>query len=1821
MKHIGTDNKPMAAHASEKESPGTASLALPIDVDAWFPLSSMQEAYLVGQSDSYHIGNIPCLAYFVFDVGDIDADRFEKAWNAVVARHAALRSIFSLELGQHVLETVPPVRIERFGQIEERAVVERFSQKKHDAGTWPLFQCGFSTTPQGRWRFHAEFNVLAADGDSIQLIFSELLQCYRGYEHLLPVLRYSFRDYCTRLSRLRSRGSDLSDSYWQQRLRGASGPPGLPLACHPSELDRPTFRRLQTMLDRIGWQNLKAQATQRNLSPTAVFLASYCLTLAAWSRHKAFVLGVTTFQRPEWHPQINHIVGDFTGLLPFCVEVAGQSTFSEQAETLQKTLWTDLSNFGSTSTMSLRQQLNREQDDRVRGLPVVFTSLLGKTASVEDWVLVGGITQTPQVWIDHQVVETAEGVLLCWDAVEGLWPEGLLEEMFSHHCERLEALARGTGWESSRPSTEPSTLDQPAAEGLLPIYPPAHFGDRIAVVTPELTLSHAQVARYAVSTAAALLAAGAKKGDRVAVVMHKGWEQVVATLATTQAGLVYVPISPDLPIARVHQLFARCDINMALTQSAWSGEGLLPPECRCITIPGNDDARAGGLGESRTVDDLAYVIFTSGSTGQPKGVAMRQGAVHNTIVDINRRFGVTETDRVLSISSLSFDLSVYDIFGLVAVGGAVVLPGADDLRDPQAWVALMEHANVTVWNTVPALMLMLVEYLETSNAIAPRSLRLVLLSGDWIPTTLPSRIEALFEGVRVVSLGGATEAAIWSVYHGIDQVDPSWTSIPYGKALGGQTIDVYDDELLRLPDWVTGEICIGGHGLANGYWRDEAQTEDRFVVDSHGIRLYRTGDLGRRMPGGTIELLGREDGQVKINGFRIELKEIETALEAYEDIQASCVVVRDKRIVAYVASSPDSLFNEQEQLARLRQQLPSYLIPHRILCVEEIPLSSNGKVDRDALPQPDELAAPKSEALTETQRGVCEAVAEILGCCFPCLEDDFFRLGGTSIQLIRLHRRLRERFDVDCALREVVADTRVVALAELIWRKQGSGTSVEESVFVCGTSLDEEFPMLPLQQAYWLGRRNDLDLGGLAPHIYLELEVPDLDVDRCQRAWNALVQRHPALRTVFTEDARQRVLGSVPNIEIAIVDLRGENGDMVASRRDQLRQRLSHQVLDPGVWPLFEFAVSRDDVGTRWHISMDLLIGDAWSMQILMREFAQLYHAPNRILPTLSASFKDWVLWREAHAHSAKRECSRQFWRHKLGDLPAAPSLRARRDEVQSARKFQRCRHIFSNASWSSLRSRAADNGLTAVCTLLSAFCAVLRRGGADERFLLSATFFDRDDVHPDIRHLVGDFTSLMLLPCAWQDRNDFLANAKVIQSSLFEIMEHADLSAIEVIRMAASHRAITAPVVFTSTLDISESDGSVSDFPAKEIFSLSQTPQVWLDHQVSEEAGALVVTWDFRSDLFDYDAIHTLFNSYVAAIEALAEGSEGAWVSKVPLLGGKEQTPATNPASDYMSMYRSRPALRRGMDFEITLPSEKRAQRLALQRNSSKSFYQRAISQEAFGALLDCLADVPHADRFVPKRAYGSAGSLYPVQIYVSLQHGNVEGLDAGTYYYNPDRHALNRTGEACEFPSASALKDGFAIMLVACMDAIEPIYGERSRDFALIEAGLIAQTLETWAPQYGIGMCQVGWPAPHGWNNAVGAADGHVYLHTIVGGATAAEHDETPAVEAETQGEQANLSRTNAPAFGEIERLRDVLAGILSEVLGGAEMKADTNFFRSGGDSVHAVRASGRASRILGFSAPLRDLLENPTPQGWADALLHRHRLPGAANTELRL
>ncbi|MDH6108776.1 yersiniabactin nonribosomal peptide synthetase [Kitasatospora sp. MAP12-15] len=1467
-----------------------------------FPPTDVQRAYWTGRAVGLPLGGVGAHYYTEFDGTGLDLARLEAAWNQLIARHEMLRAVFDEHGEQRILAEVPhvpiPVGYAARDEAEEALAAFRaaMSHQVRDPARWPLVDLRalvYERDGEQRVRLGVSLENIVLDGRSMMIVLAELEQLYHAPDAVLrPVDGLSFRDYLLRP--VPAAESDTARRYWQDRLADLPPAPRLPLAAHPSEVGTPRFVRRSGLLPADRWQAVTSRARAYGLTPSAVLLACYAEVLGRWSSSPELTVNLTLFDRQDVHPGVDDIVGDFTSLLLVAYQPEPGAGFLDRARALQQRLGQDLSHRAWSAVRVVRELARAsgtpDQGMPDQGMPVVFTSALGTPRALSldlaDWLLprVWGVSQTPQTWLDNQVYDSARGLHYDWDAVEQLLPADVLDAMFAAYGDLLDRLAE-SDWTAGVPDLLPAAqlavrtrvnaTSGPLARTALHERFFAHARqapDRTACVWAGGRLGYGELALRARQIAGLLHAHGIRPGCAVAVHLPKGPEQLAAVLGVLAAGAAYVPIGVDQPAARRERLYSGAGVDCVLTTTARLEQA---PEGVTVLSVG-DAAGHDGYGPVELGGEaLAYVIFTSGSTGEPKGVEIAHQSALNTVTDVSERFGVGAEDRVLAVSALDFDLSVFDIFGPLSVGGSVVLIGEGERRDAQRWLELIVEHRVSVWNSVPMLLEML---LAAARGPVP-GLRLALVSGDWVGLDLKERLP----GCRLVALGGATEASIWSNAWEVEGVPAGWPSIPYGFPLRNQWFRVVGSQGRDCPDWVPGELWIGGAGVALGYRGDPVRTAEKFV-EYGGGRWYRTGDLGRYRPDGRLEFLGRTDHQLKVSGHRIELGEIEAALAAHPAVRQAVVTADDsaqrRRLVAHAVPKEGSA-TARELLAFLAERLPRHAVPHTVTLWDALPLTANGKVDRSAL-----AAAPVAPVATTggeaprtpAERLVCTVWAEALGVPEPSRDSDFFALGGDSLLATKVVARLRAAGAAQAAISGLFTAPLLADFAATLALQAPPVPSA--AIEADPAARHQPFPPTELQRAYWVGRSAAFTLGGVGSYYYCEFDESGLDLARLEAAWDRLIARHEMLRAVFDEDGSQRILPEVPGLAIPVLDA-PEAGP------DALREELSHRILDPSRWPLFDVrAVRHGDGRARVCVGLDYLLVDGLSMMILFSELDLLYRDPQAQLPPIGVSFRDYVC--QLAPSPADAERSLDHWRGRVPTLPPPPALPLAVDPAAVARpRFVRRESRLAPEQWQALQARARQHGFTPSAVLLACYAQVLATWSAQPELTVALTLFDRRDVHPDIDRVLGDFTSL--LPVAHQPvpAESFESAVRRLQDRLWRDLDHRGAPILGLLREAAgSDGAAEAslPVVFTSALGV---DDALSSALRRPVWSVSQTPQVWLDEQVMVRDGGLQLSWDAVEELFPGGLLDAMFAAHGELLDRVCRAD---WSEQLAVLPPPDQ-------------------------------------------------------------------------------------------------------------------------------------------------------------------------------------------------------------------------------------------------------------------------------------------------------------------------------------------
>lgn len=1460
-----------------------------------FPMTEVQMAYIMGRSDVFELGGTSTHGFFEVET-TLDIKRLNEALQKVIVRHPMLRAVFRSN-EQRILDYNPQYRIDivdatELDVYEQEQILmqerERMGHHVFNPEQWPLFEINAVKVSDEKSMLLMGYDLLIIDGASIHIFIRDLLHYYHHPKEPFKELEFTFRDYLLAYKDFKNTKYYKADrDYWLNKLEEFPSAPELPLNGSPSNIGTPHFSRLSKIYDHDSWKILQKRAQEQNITPSALLCTAYAQVLSFHSNQTRVAINLTVFNRYPFHVDINKIVGDFTSVILLDVDFNQGGSILEKARAVQITLMEALEHRHYEGVEYIREISKQNNMGTKAVMPIVFTSMLFNER--EDLhqmqnqigILKKGISQTSQVYLDHQASDMNGVLTLNWDYVDNLLEPHMVQQMFEQYTGILDSLIVGNEDYTLSVSAEDREIIEKynmTEEDITPttLYDlftvqVAKTPDKIAVKLNGDSLTYRELDQQSDCVAVYLKGKGIENQDNIGILADRKIRTIVNMVGIVKAGGSYVPIDPEHPEERRNYMLEAAGCKLLLTPELFDTENM-------ITYV---DKKPENNSKPK---DRAYIIYTSGSTGKPKGVAIAHGAVTNTIIDINRKFNVCEKDKIIGLSSMCFDLSVYDIWGALSSGACLVM--VEDQRDVTQLIEVLDTEQITIWNSVPAIMGMTIDNIP--NAYSNQSLRLILMSGDWIPVNLPSKINNCFKNSLSVSLGGATEASIWSIYYPITEVDDKWTSIPYGLPLANQKMYVLNTELQYCPIDVPGELYIGGAGVAQEYYNDDEKTSCAFIQHPKLGYIYKTGDYGVITKDRYIKFLGRRDQQIKVRGYRIEIGEIESNIEEYEGIKKCAVILHKDEagsqwLCAFYTSDKE-IFAE-ELTAHLKKQLPDYMVPQYFTRIDEIALTANGKIDRKKLINLIDIKPVKSEhigARNETEEALVVICREIMGIDSLGVTDNFFDYGLNSIIMVQIVTRIGRELNVAISFKEFISINNIVELAELI---TGSTPKADEIVIYEHKRADMEhiyvpFPVTEVQMAYLMGRSNVFELGGTSTHGYFELET-HLDIRRLNVALQKLIARHPMLRTVFGTD-RQYILEYIPEYKIAILDARTMTSEEQQEILQKERQRMGHHVFDPEKWPLFEInAIQFNDNTSMVVMGYDLLILDGASIQIFIKDLLHFYNHPDEPYKELEFTFRDYMLAYKEFKESKFYKADRDYWMNQIEDFPSAPELLLT-DNPSNIKSphFSRVTKIFDHDSWKKLQNKAQEHNITPSALLCTAYAQMLAFWSNQPRMAINLTVFNRYPFHPDIEKIIGDFTSVILLDVDLRKGNCFMERAEYVQSTLMEALEHRHYEGVEYIREFSKRNNMgtqaVMPIVFTSMLfnervDTSNIKEQIGDFKT----GISQTSQVYLDHQASDTDGVLTLTWDYVDNLLDSEMVGLMFEQYTGILESLIEEQE----------------------------------------------------------------------------------------------------------------------------------------------------------------------------------------------------------------------------------------------------------------------------------------------------------------------------------------------------------
>ncbi|KER83336.1 hypothetical protein GW16_14875 [Xanthomonas arboricola pv. celebensis] len=1011
-------------------------------------------AQMQGASDAY---TIPLTLELR---GQLDVAALRGALDALVARHESLRTSFVTVDGSPAQRAEPanvgfPFAVEDLRNVADAeaalpGILAGEAAQSFDLGRGPLVRARLFQLASEHHVLALNMHHIVSDGWSGTVLLRELQVLYAALLHAqepeLSPLPLQYADYAAWQRRCLSQEALVEQAqYWRSQLADA-----------PALLELPTDRRRPPAQDFAGdsvalnidahlTAQLKALSQRCGVTLYMTVLSAWSVLLSRLSGYPDLVIGTPTVNRPR--RELEALIGFFVNTLALRIDTSGpldvegllhrirevtlaaqrhqDLPFEQIVEIVQPAR--------SVAHSPIFQVMLSWQDMQQTELALADLAVrpLDGSPPYAKFDLTLNLGEGPQGLVGSLNYATA---LFDRSTVErfGTYLQTILSAMVEDSTRQIDALSLFPAEERHRILVDwnATAAPYPAKRCIHELFEAraTEAPDATALRFEEHDLSYGELNAQANRLARHLREQGVAPGVQVAICVERSPEMVVGLMAILKAGGAYVPLDASYPADRLASMLADASPQVALVHAATAAKLQTALETLSSTpvvidlqadAPRWADQDAGnlppallGLGSR----DLAYVIYTSGSTGKPKGIRVAHAPVINLIHWVNRTYQVDHRDCLLFITSISFDLSVYDIFGILAAGGTIQMASSAQLADPQRLAEAVLDPRVTFWDSAPAALQLLVPFLEQIPRQNP-SLRLIFNSGDWIPLSLPGAVATSFPNVRFIALGGATEATIWSNHFEVHQVSRDWRSIPYGRPIQNARYYVLDAHLQPVPVGVIGNLYIAGPCLAEGY-TDPQLTAERFITspwpDIPGP-LYCTGDLARFLPSGDIEFIGRNDFQVKVRGFRIELGEIEAQLLDVPGIRDAIAMVRedvpgDRRLVAYYTTAPGVEVSTEQLLAYLAGKLPDYMVPAAYVKLDTMPVTSNGKQDRKALPAPDGeayLSRPYAAPEGEIETALARIWAEVLGVEQVGRHDNFFELGGHSLLAVRVLEHMR----------------------------------------------------------------------------------------------------------------------------------------------------------------------------------------------------------------------------------------------------------------------------------------------------------------------------------------------------------------------------------------------------------------------------------------------------------------------------------------------------------------------------------------------------------------------------------------------------------------------------------------------------------------------------------------------------------------------------------------------------------------------------------------------------------------------------------------------
>ncbi|WP_020619065.1 non-ribosomal peptide synthetase [Paenibacillus daejeonensis] len=1467
--------------------PAEAYEGIPLaEVREYYPMSSAQRRlFVIHEMDQAStVYNMPGMLKLS---GKIDLPRLERAFQQLVNRHESLRTSFHMIDGEPMqrIHTSVSVAVD-YEQVDGDDLLTAFIQP-FDVSKAPLIRLKVASKGDGEHLLLFDMHHLVSDGTTMNIITKEFSQLYNE-ETLVPA-GVQYKDYSEWM-----RTKDLADkqAYWLNQLGGE-----LPVLDLPLDYPRPQLQSFEGgtvtwQLDSTMRERVQALCKATGATEYMVLLSALMVLLAKYSRQEDIIVGSPVSGRV--HQDTEQMVGMFVNTLALRGKPEAAKGYKQFLEEIKET---SLKAF-EHQTYPFEDLVEQVQVNRDRSRHPIFDVMLVLQNQEEETLTAEGLTlgdsegQTRVAKFDLTVNITASssGYELQWDYVQALFREDSIARMAGHFEQLMSELTTAP----DKPLCELSCLteeeqrliltefndtmtDYPADQTIHQLFEAQVLAspDAEAVASPGEAMTYAELDRAANRICAALQRRGVQAGELVGIASEKSVNMIAGILGILKAGCGYIPLNSSDPHSRIRYMLEDGSIRTVLCGMAHADVfkdvddnlNLIGLEASAF-LPSESEQDSVGL-ENGTSDasNIAYVMYTSGTTGQPKGVVVE----HRNVVRLVKHttYANFEGARILQTGALSFDASTFEIWGALLNGGLLVLAESETVSDGEQLSAIIADKRInTMWMTAQ-----LFNHVIDTAPQSLAGLKHLLIGGEKLSAKHVQEVRAMLPDLRLTNGYGPTENTTFSLTFDIED---SYANIPVGKPISNSTAYIMQEDRL-CGIGIPGELYVGGDGVARGYLNRPELTEQKFVPNPYAPegRLYRTGDLARWLPDGSIEYVGRIDEQVKIRGFRIEPGEITSVLRRQEGVLDAAVIVREdasgeKYLCAYLVpqagadEAGESRLIEQCR-SELRQVLPDYMLPASYVTLEQLPMTSNGKLDRRALPEPERNSARTTVApRNETEASIVQAFSEVLGMQQDevGIHDSFFELGGHSLRAIRAINLIESQTGIRLPLRTVFEHPTAEALSQVL-------VSEPEAAYepIPQAPIRDRYPMSSAQKRLFV--IHEMDKTSTVYNMPGMMDMHgEVDLPRITEAFQELVNRHESLRTTFHMIEGEPVQQIHERLDVS-VDYEELEGP-AASFQDMLLAFV--RPFDVSKGPLIRLKVVKTEENRSLLLfDMHHLISDGTTMNIITQEFSQLYNGEELEQPAVQ--YKDYSEWLRTQDQSEEQ----QYWLRQFeGELPVLDlPLDYPRPQFQSFAGAVVTQQLDAGLR-EQVQKLCRATGATEYMVLLSSLMELLGKYSRQEDIIVGSPVSGR--VHHDTEQMVGMFVNTLAMrgqPEADKAYADFLEEIKQTSLKAYEYQAYPFEDIVEQVQV---RRDMSRNPLFDVMLVLQnqeEASLTAQGMAFGEMEADLRTTKFDLGINVTASPSGYELHWEYGRDLFKEATVERMTAHFEQLLQAVTAAPE----------------------------------------------------------------------------------------------------------------------------------------------------------------------------------------------------------------------------------------------------------------------------------------------------------------------------------------------------------